>query len=132
AEFRTTFLQLANSELERVSTLINDLMAFARPAPVAVNEVRINDLVEQVVRLLAGQAQKKGITLITALSPLLPPLMVDQGQMKQVFMNLILNAMQATDVGGTVTVTTAIRHGQNGPEYCEIEVRDTGNGIPVE
>ena len=131
-EFRTTFLQLAHDELERVSTLINDLMTFARPAPMAVNETQINDLAEQVVRLLAGHAQKRGIALVTSLSPAIPSLMIDQGQMKQVFMNLVLNALQATNTGGTVTVTTALRYGTDGPEFCEIEVKDTGQGIPAE
>jgi two-component system NtrC family sensor kinase len=131
-EFRTTFLQLAHDELERVSTLMNDLMTFARPAPVAIRETQINDLAEQVVRLLAGQAQKKGIALVTSLSPAIPSLMIDQGQMKQVFMNLVLNALQATPTSGTVTVTTALRYGADGPEFCEIEVRDTGAGIPAE
>jgi two-component system NtrC family sensor kinase len=131
-EFRTTFLQLAHDELERVSTLMNDLMTFARPAPVAIRETQINDLAEQVVRLLAGQAQKKGIALVTSLSPAIPNLMIDQGQMKQVFMNLVLNALQATPTGGTVAVTTALRYGTDGPEFCEIEVRDTGAGIPAE
>ncbi|MBI3302588.1 MAG: GAF domain-containing protein [Deltaproteobacteria bacterium] len=131
-EFRATFLELTNSELGRVSTLINDLMTFARPSPTTVEEVKVNDLVDQVVRLLAGQARKRGVTLTARLSPAVPPLVIDQGQIKQVFMNLLLNALQATDAGGTVTVTTSPVQGPDGREYCEIEVQDTGEGIPTE
>src|SRR2546421_10694726 len=99
-EFRTTFTQLTSSELERVATLINDLLTFARPAPVTASAVQINDLAEQVVRLLAGQAKKNGIALVTRLDQELRPFTVDPEQIKQVFMNLILNALQATSTGG--------------------------------
>lgn len=131
-EFRTTFLELTHSELARVSTLINDLMAFARPAPAAMDEVSLNELAEQIVRLLTGQAKKLDVALITQLSPEAPPCVVDQGQMKQVFLNLIMNALQATPSGGTVTISTALQREAEGQEFCLIEVRDTGSGIPPE
>ncbi len=131
-EFRTAFAQLTSSELERVSTLINDLLTFARPAPVTHGAVQVNDLAEQVVRLLAGQAKKKEVTLTSRLSPTLPLLVVDPEQIKQVFMNLVLNALQATSAGGTVTVATALSREPNGQAYCEIEVQDTGEGIHAE
>jgi signal transduction histidine kinase len=131
-EFRTTFLDLTNSELGRVSTLINDLMAFARPSPTTLDEVQVNDLAEQVVRLLTGQAKRKGVRLTAHLSPAMPAVMADPGQIKQVFMNLLMNALQATSAGGTVTVTTAAVRGPDGKGSCEIAVEDTGEGIPPE
>jgi len=131
-EFRTTFAQLTASELERVSSLINELLTFARPAPVASGAVQINDLAEQVVRLLAGQAKKNGVALSTRLAPALPPFTIDPEQIKQVFMNLVLNALQATNEGGTVTVATSLLRGLDGQEYCAIEIQDTGEGIPAE
>jgi signal transduction histidine kinase len=131
-EFLTTFVQLTNSELDRVTTLINDLLTFSRPAPVTHNAVQVNDLAEQVVRLLTGQAKEKRVALTTRLSLTLPPLTIDPDQIKQVFMNLVLNALQATSAGGTVTVTTSLRHDTDGQKYCEIAVQDTGEGIRAE
>ncbi len=131
-EFRTTFAQLTTSELERISNLINDLLTFARPAPVTIGTVQLNDLAEQVLRLLAGQAKKKGVALASRLSSVLPSITVDPEQIKQVFMNLVLNALQATNAGGTVTVATSLRRGPDAREYCTIEVQDTGAGIPAE
>jgi signal transduction histidine kinase len=131
-EFLTTFVQLTNSELDRVSTLINDLLTFSRPAPVTHNAVQVNDLAEQVVRLLTGQAKEKRISLTTRLSPSLPPFTIDPDQIKQVFMNLVLNALQATSAGGTVVVTTSLLHDPDGRKYCEIAVQDTGEGIRAE
>jgi signal transduction histidine kinase len=56
----------------------------------------------------------------------LPPLMVDRHMMEQVFMNLVLNAVQATQEGGAVTVVTRVHDGS-----CEVVVEDTGCGIPA-
>lgn len=129
-EFRTTFLDLTNSELARVSTLINDLMTFACPSPATLDEAQVNDLAEQIVRLLTGQAKNRDVTLIAQFAPEMPPVVVDQGQIKQVFMNLVLNAMQATPAGGTVTIATSLAREADGQTWCVIEVQDTGSGIP--
>ena len=129
-EFRSTFLQITHGELERIATLVNDLMAFSRSSPEIVNEVQVNDLAQQVVRLLAGEAKKKGVTLTTQLSAVLPPMLIDPGQIKQVFMNLVLNALQATQEGGHVTVKTLVTNGTHKTRFGVIEVQDTGEGIP--
>jgi two-component system NtrC family sensor kinase len=59
-------------------------------------------------------------------------LTVDPEQIKQVFMNLILNALQATSAGGAVTLATAQQRGPDGHKCCLIEIHDTGEGIPAE
>lgn len=131
-EFRTTFLDLTNSELSRVSTLINDLMTFARPSPATLDEAQVNEVAEQIVRLLTGQAKKRDVTLLTKLAPDIPPFVIDQGQIKQVFMNLVMNAMQATPAGGTVTITTSLIREADDQSWCLIEVQDTGSGISAD
>ncbi len=131
-EFRTTFLELTNSELARVATLINDLMAFARPSPATLDEAQINELAEQIVRLLTGQAKKRGVQLSLQLAPENLTCVVDQGQIKQVFMNLLMNALQATPAGGSVTLSTSLVQDQDGKDFCAIDVRDTGSGISPE
>ena len=131
-EFRTTFLQIANTEVARVSDLVNNLMTFARPSPSVIREVDLNAVLEQIVLLLGGQAKKAGISLTVSPSPHLPSVRADEGQVKQVFMNLLLNALQATPAGGTVGLATQALRGQGGKEYCRVEVRDTGAGIPPE
>jgi signal transduction histidine kinase len=131
-EFRTTFLDLTNSELARVSTLINDLLSFSRPSPATLDEASINELGAQIIRLLTGQAKKSGVTLSAQLTPENPTCVVDKGQIKQVFMNLVMNALQATPTGGSVTLSTMLLHGVDGKDYCAIEVQDTGSGISAE
>ncbi len=131
-EFRTTFMELATSELERISTLINDLLTFSRPSPSLLNKVQLNDLAGQAARLLTGQAKKKSIILTTHLASDLPPLMANQGQIQQVLMNLMMNALQATDEGGSVRVATALLQPEYGPAQCQITIQDTGAGIPAD
>jgi signal transduction histidine kinase len=87
---------------------------------------------EQLVRLLAGQAKKKGGVLAPRLAPGLPPLPADPEQPKQVFMNLVLNALQATSAGGTVTVAASRLLRPDEQKYRVIKIADTGEGTPTE
>jgi signal transduction histidine kinase len=89
-------------------------------------------LAEQVMRLLTGQAKKRGVQLMLRLTPDNPLCLVDQGQIKQVFMNLLMNALQATPAGGSVTLSTFLVRGLDGRSFCAIDVQDTGSGISPE
>jgi two-component system, NtrC family, sensor kinase len=131
-EFRATFLPLVSGEVARVSDLINDLMVFARPSPPVIQEVNLHTVLEPIVRLLNGQAEKKGIhlTFSPAASPSVVP--ADKGQMRQIFMNLLLNALHATPAGGTVSLTVHTPRSRGGKEYCQVVLQDTGAGIPPE
>ncbi|HEV8712240.1 MAG TPA: ATP-binding protein [Candidatus Binatia bacterium] len=131
-EFRTTFLPIVNGEVTRMSDLINDLMAFARPSPPEIQEVNLHTVLEPIVRLLNGQAKKQDIHLTFSPSALLPAVPADEGQLRQVFMNLLLNALHATPTGGAVSLTTQTLRGHGGKEYCRVAIRDTGIGIPPE
>jgi signal transduction histidine kinase len=128
-EFRTTFLRIASDEVARASALIDDLLTFARPSPSATHQVDLNAILEQMVRLLDGQAKKKAIRLIFSPSASLLPVLADEGQLKQVFMNLLLNALQATPQGGEISLTTQTVRDQRGKECCRVVVQDTGEGI---
>ncbi len=131
-EFRTSFLQIATQEIARVCGLIDNLLNFARPLPSAVREVDLHALLGQLVQLLGGQARKKNLRLTLVSDPSLPPLLVDEGQIKQVFMNLVLNAFQATPAGGEIVIAVQVLPGFRGKDYCRVEVRDMGPGIPPE
>lgn len=131
-DFLTAFLPIVNGEVTRMSDLINDLMAFARPSPPVIQEVNLHTVLEPMVRLLEGQAKNQGIHLTFSPSALLLAVPADEGHLRQVFMNLLLNALQATPAGGTVSLTTQTLRGQGGKEYCRVAIRDTGAGISPE
>jgi signal transduction histidine kinase len=133
AEFREGFQGLALKEVDRICGLINDLLSFARPSKPNVAPEAINDVVENITRILETQAKEKNVAIFREFSENLPKVWIDREQMKQVFMNLILNAIQAMQQGGSLGIATrsVARSGADPVgEFVQVEVRDTGVGIP--
>jgi signal transduction histidine kinase len=130
-EFRTGFRDLALGEIDRICLLVNDLLAFARPTAPEAHATDINDVLEQIQRLVEGEAKKGGVELSARLDTTLPTVDGDDARIKQVFLNVVLNAIQACAGGGTVTLTTrTVRRAD--AHYLQIEVRDSGAGIEPE
>ena len=130
-EFRTKFLDLTLSEVDRICLLVNELLAFARPAPAELQHVDLNDCLERICLLLESQARGASVLLKFAGTDGLPSVTADEDQVKQVVMNVILNAIQAcADGGGNVQVSTS--HSSNADSVSEgvsIRVSDDGRGI---
>jgi signal transduction histidine kinase len=125
-EFRTEFRQLALGEIERICELLNDLLAFARPAPADSDPSDPRVLVQQTVRLLEPEARKRDVALTLHCADPVPLAPIGEGRLKQVLMNIVLNALEACDVRGTVAVHAVPTDGGGG---SRIEVSDTGRGI---
>jgi len=135
ADFREGFQNLALKEVDRICGLINDLLSFARPSPPKVAEENINDVVDGVVRILETEAKEKNVEISRDFTANLPKAWIDREQMKQVFMNLILNAIQAMQNGGAIFVSTRLiaKEDTNGSgRFVQVEIKDTGVGIPEE
>ena len=135
AEFREGFQGLALKEVDRICGLINDLLSFARPSKPNVAPENVNDVVENIARILETQAKEKGVVILREFGENLPKIWIDREQMKQVFMNLILNAIQAMREGGSINISSR-SISRNGAEpagdFVQVEIRDTGVGIPEE
>ena len=129
-EFMTSFLGLAEGEVQRISNLISELLTFAKSPATNVCEVEVGEIIERATTLLAPQAKAHQVHLIRVVSEM-PPLLVDADQLLQVLINLVLNAIQATPAGGTVSVETRIVDNESG-SFCRLEITDTGSGIPDE
>lgn len=130
-EFLTEFLALTSSEVKRITDLISDLLSFARSPSASTAEVELNEIIEEVVRLLDPQLRKACIKVQRALAADLPLTHGDPDQLKQVFLNVILNAVQAMEKGGELSIASRqVVH--NGERYCQVSVTDTGVGIPEE
>jgi signal transduction histidine kinase len=122
-------------EVDRICGLINDLLNFARPSRPNIAEENLNEVVDGVARMLENQAKDKNVKIVREFSADLPKAWIDREQMKQVFMNLILNAIQAMRDGGSLVIATRIGSDGDGnaSRPCvQAEVRDTGIGIPEE
>jgi signal transduction histidine kinase len=130
-EFRTGFRDLALGEIERICGLINDLLAFSRPAPAQREPTDLNELAAQIARLLDAEARKRDVTISCGADAALPLVIVDDAQVKQVLMNVVLNAIQACGPHGTVEVTTRTEESE-GERWCAVVIADSGSGIAPE
>jgi signal transduction histidine kinase len=127
-EFRVDFLKLTSSELERITSLVTDLLSFARPAKPDIKKGNINQVLEEVIHLVAVEAKKRHITIDTNLQEIRQALL-DADQMKQVFLNIFLNAFEAISKRGRISVSSRGIQ-KNGLAYVLIEISDNGQGIP--
>jgi signal transduction histidine kinase len=129
-EFRELFQSLAMKEVDRICGLVNDLLSFARPSTPNMSAQDVSEIVSNIARILQSQAKEKDVKIGLHMASRLPKIFIDKEQIKQVCMNLILNAIQSIEGGGAVEVGTHL-FGENGePRFIQIEVRDTGIGIP--
>ena len=121
------YLAKMESEVNRCSRIIRNLLDFARQKELMLRLVDINRVLEQVLSLVGHQAQLQNIEVVKEFSPSLPSVMADSDQLQQVFINLSLNAIQAMPDGGKLTIRSSAVDGE-----VRIDVQDTGCGISKE
>jgi signal transduction histidine kinase len=131
-EFRDQFLKIASGEVDRISSLVNELLDFARPSDPKLELEEINTILDGMILLVSTETKKKQINVIKNYTSDLPRVQIDREQIKQVFLNILLNAIQATHENGTITVKTRSFTKPAGEPYVQIEFADTGCGIPRE
>lgn len=134
-EFRSYFLKVASGEIDRLTGLINELLGFARPSEPRPQGEDINAIIEKMEVLISTEARKKNITLSKKYAPELPQIKVDAEQIKQVLLNILLNAIQAIKGEGQVSIETRLVQvpGEERIDpYIQVEIQDTGMGIPRE
>jgi signal transduction histidine kinase len=131
-EFRDQFLKIAAGEVDRISSLVNELLEFARPSDPKLELEDIDTILDGMILLVSTETKKKQINIIKDYAPNLPPLHIDREQIKQVFLNILLNAIEATIENGKITVKTRSFMKPGGELYLQIEFNDTGCGIPGE
>jgi len=131
-EFRNHFLRIVSGEVDRISTLINELLEFARPSDPKVEAENISTILESILFLVSTGAKKKHLHIIKDFSSDLPLVPIDREQIKQVFLNILINAVEATEADGKIYVKTRPYTKSNGESYVQVEVTDTGCGISSE
>ncbi|HNT26597.1 MAG TPA: ATP-binding protein [bacterium] len=126
---RRRMVDIQHAELERLTGLLERFLAFARPKDFVVSTVDITTLAVDTVSFIAPQAAKKQVNIQTRLEPL--TLSADREKLTQLFLNILLNAVDASPEGSTVTVTTERRR-KGKSDYACITVTDRGAGIAAE
>jgi signal transduction histidine kinase len=123
----------------KADNLTRQLLGMSREGPEQRRRVDLNILVEDTLQLLARGVPRR-ITLGREPAPVVPPVLADPEQIEQVLLNLVLNSADAITGEGRITVSTRVRRldpetmteTDGGRDFVELEVRDTGCGIPAE
>ncbi|MCW8130747.1 MAG: HAMP domain-containing protein [Planctomycetota bacterium] len=122
--------QVILGEIDRLALSVEELLTFARPRPAMRAPTDLNKLVSDTVKFLSRQLQHARVSARTELEPALPPdHPLDGNKVRQLLVNLVLNAMQAIVREGTVTIRT---RWDAEKKVASLEVADTGHGIPEE
>ena len=123
----TEVLQLLEREVTRCRETTDKLMMLAQPYATAPSWVNLNQVIQDMLALLRYQAREHRVTISHALDPVLPEIWAKDTGMRSVFMNLLMNALQALENGGRIHVLTA-GHG----DHLTAVVEDSGPGIPAD
>ncbi|HIE30229.1 TPA: sensor histidine kinase [Candidatus Poribacteria bacterium] len=121
------YIRSITEEIDRLNDIVKNIMDFARPMKLNLQKDDINSVLLEVLNFMEAKLIHHKITLVKNLSKDLPLIMLDADKLKQVFMNVIFNAIQSMSSGGELTIATK----QRGSTIL-VEISDTGVGIPPE
>jgi len=122
-------LEIIEKQTQNCKRIVTDLLQFARSRESTKSNASLNTAITEVVQMLEHQFKTRKIRVEMDLSAELPHLSVDVNKIKQVFVNLLMNAAQAVDKDGLIQITTAFLKEKR---QVEIVIRDSGHGIPLE
>ncbi len=129
-EFTQSSLDIINKHIQRITDIVRKMSTFSRVDSLNIKYVQLNDVLQSTLDLMRlDKRMKNTIEILASFDPELPKTMVDEGQMSQVFINIILNALDAMPEGGKLSITTRQDHGESGNDSILIEFSDTGIGI---
>lgn len=117
-------LHMVDDQLRRIQRTLRELVDFSRPAITVHSLCDLHEVIDAALNIAKYYKRKKGKQIVTRYADGLPRLRLVRDQLVQVFLNLILNAMDATQEGGTLEITTTRR-----PDGIEAAVRDDGHGF---
>ncbi len=133
------YLSMILSEVDRLNQLLSQLLDFAKPRRLKKESLNINQILAELLALQESTIARQGICLKQEFDPSLPPVEGHKGSLKQAFLNLIKNALEAMEKGGTLKVATGFKsdyrmiygEGRIIP-MAQVTISDTGPGIKPE
>ncbi len=143
SDFRETFSNLIGHEIDRIDSLVNQLLRFARPAKPLLKPMHVHETLEKSLQLVGHRLYQKDIKLTRAWQAEVDTIRADADQLEQVFLNFFINAMDAMGTGGELAVSTRItrddhvvsalsRTNGSTQEILRVTIRDSGEGIRPE
>ena len=142
SDFRETFFSLIGHEVDRIDSLVNQLLRFARPAKPVLKPMHVHEVLEKALLLVGHRLFQKDIKLTRSWRADVDTIRADADQIEQVFLNFFINALDAMKTGGSLTVSTEIGTTETWPaalpteadvrEILRVSVQDNGVGIKPE
>jgi PAS domain S-box-containing protein len=143
SDFRETFFSLIGHEVDRIDSLVNQLLRFARPAKPLLKPMHVHEVLEKALLLVGHRLHQKEIKLTRSWNADVDTIRADADQIEQVFLNFFINALDAMKPGGSLTVSTEAGSTETWPtalpgadagvrEILRISVEDDGMGIKPE
>ncbi|MFO0926919.1 MAG: ATP-binding protein [Gemmataceae bacterium] len=126
-DYTQTKLSLVSGQLKRIQTTLRELVEFSRPASTVRTRVALSGILEEAVNIAKYYKRTRGRINVPPLPADLPPVYGVRDQLVQVFLNLVLNAIDAVDRDGRIDLAVS-----RTPSGVEVTVSDTGGGIPPE
>jgi signal transduction histidine kinase len=122
-----SYADVLGQEIDRIARIVRELLDFHRPRPLVLENVCVTGVINDVLALMERQIDKRGIKLVKDFVGEEPPVLASPENLKQVFMNIIINASDAMPDGGTLRIETGCNEAG-----LVIRFSDTGPGIPPE
>jgi len=129
------YLSIVASEIQRVDDLVNNFLMVARPPKLERKRVKINQLLDDVIVSQQAEALHSGIRVNRKYGDVDIDLVIDEKKIRQVFLNILINAMQAMPGGGNITVELESLNSSGDVDQLDwvvVRFSDTGKGIPAE
>ena len=126
-EQKSKLLDKIAKQTFRASEIVNSLLSFSRTSPTEFVEVDVSKVIQETLNLVEHQLKKSGVEVKLDSPPMLPAVKGNAGKLQQVFLNLFLNARDAMEAGGTLTIHAWSENG-----FARIDVADNGEGISPE
>lgn len=131
AEEIRNYFEILMAETKRLNRITEDFLALSRPGSLRQRELSVPDVVGRVLRLLEGEAAERRVRFRTSIEQDLPNTLGDGERLEQVFLNVLINALDAMPGGGVIQVGAALQD-KDGEPAIEVSITDQGTGIRPE
>jgi len=125
---RTEYLKIVQEEIERITKILNQLLSFYKAeTEVRMEPTDVGKVLNETLKFVEPQIKEKNLNLVSKIEPHLPVIKASAEELKQVFLNLLVNARDFTPPGGKIEVKAFVQN-----KGIKIEFSDSGSGIPDE
>lgn len=127
-EAQTEDLEVISEEITRIDTIVQNFLQFARPPKIRMRIVHCTEVVDSVLQILKHRLQACGIEVRHTAAPGMPATSIDPDQLQEALLNILINACEAMEAGGTIAITESVRE-NGGRRMLALEVCDNGPGV---